>query len=792
MRTLRSIVALAIASPGLFAQCETAWQLLESEQSVAGKISSLARWDPDGAGPQPEQLIVGGQFSMVGSLAIANLALFDPASQTWSAIGGGTDGEVVAIERQPNGGLVIAGTFTQVNGVAAAGLAAWDGTTWSSLPGAAGTVRTLCHDISGNLIVGGLFSAVGGVTAQNVAVWNGSNWSAMGAGLAAGAFAANPGVHDLSVLTNGVLVAVGALSDPVATWDGASWTGLPTPPGQAHQLTEVAAEPSGSLLCAGTVSGSSSVVRWDGTSWSQLGNLGQGVSDVEVMPNGDIIACRNYSASGIYRWSGAAWITLGSYSILSGQTFALQSFPGTQPGQFFVGGTTDNIGSAFGSSLFFFDGNTFNGDDVSPNGLVRSMVAFPNGENYVLGDFTRIGGVNAPRIARWGTSWQAVGNGLPISANTVGKLANGDLVVPTMLGVYRFDGSTWQLMPGSNFEDQATVLLRPNGDLLVGGRFALRRFDGSTWTQIPGVNNVLDMENLPNGNVALTGKFFSSFPGINDHIAEWDGGSSWTALDPSSSLVHPHDLVVMRNGDLAVADPSQLGVRVFDGTNWSQLGALTGGVVTSLQKNAANELFAGGSFTADGTTPCLRVARWTGTSWSAIAGGSPANTVIIAPTANGDVLSLLYVLFNNFIASHRTACPASAVSYSPACAGAAGTSELKVRRLPLLGASYEARAIGLSNNVFVFDLYGLQAVNLPLSSLLQPALPGCVLAVDPIEVRLQSAQSSFTSSFAIPPQQSLVGFGMRHQMLLLDVGSLGNLLAASATNAILVTLGSPQ
>ena len=794
-RVLTVVFALAIASPSLFAQqCETNWQSQTGEQSVLGEVTCLARWDPDGSGPQPEQLVVGGQFSAAGSLAIGNLALFDPVTQVWSAIGGGTDGEVLAIEVQPNGGLVIAGTFTQVNGVTAAGIAAWNGTTWSGLPGAVGTVMALGHDSSGELVAGGLFSSIGGVAALNVARWDGTNWNAMGAGLAAAtSITASPGVHDLAVLANGTLVAAGVLAARVATWDGTNWTALPSPPGFVLQLTELAPEPNGSLVCGGMILSSSSVVRWDGTSWSTLGNLDSEVTDVELMPNGDVIACGNANTSGVFRWNGSAWSTIGSFSIFTGQAQALQPFAATMPGQFFVGGNNTSMGSAIGSSLFFYDGSTWVGDVAGANGFIQDLVAFPNGETYAIGSFTQINGINTPRIARWGTSWQAVGNGLPATVGTIAKLANGDLVASTQQGVHRFDGSTWQLMPGSPSQSDPTMLLRPNGDLLFGGQNSLWVFDGSTWSQIPGINRVLDMENLPNGNVVLTGVSLFSFPISNGRIAEWDGGTTWTALDPSFVLLNPHDVEVMPSGNIAVVDVSQNGVRVLNGATWAPLGALNGRV-NSLRMNAANELFAGGVFTADGSNPCPFVAHWTGTSWRAIAGGSPSNTTIIAPAANGDLLATVTIgsPFSQTIVSHRTSCPASAVSYSPACAGATTTSELTATRLPLLGGDYEARATGLSNNVLVFDLFGLQAVNLPLPNLLQLGLPGCVLAVAPIDVRMASAQSTLTSSFAIPSQQNLAGFDMRHQMLLLDVGQQNNLLAASTTNAILVTLGSPH
>jgi hypothetical protein len=785
------VVALAGTGTGLSAQCETSWQPQVGSQSVLGTIKAFARWDPDGAGPQPEQVVVGGLFSAAGGLPLPNLAMFEPLSQTFSILGGSPDGEVLAIEPLPNGDLAVAGAFTQIGGVTAAGIAIWNGSNWTGLPGASGTVMALGTDASGRLVAGGQFASIGGVSALNVAVWDGTNWNPLGNGLPSGnSFPASPGVHDFALLPNGEIVAAGVLTAQVATWNGATWTSLPTPPGLVLHVTELAVEASGTLICGGWILSSSAVLRWNGTSWTTLGNLDSEVTDVELLPNGDVIACGNANNAGVFRWNGTTWATLGAISIFGGgRVEALQEFTVSQPGQFFVGGSISTLGTATGSGLFQWNGSAFLGDVVSANGI-RKLTSFPDGDVYATGHFTQINGVTANGIARWGQNWQAAGTGLPSTASAVARLADGDLVAATQQGVYRLNGTTWTQMPGSPSQAIEAMLLRPNGELLVGGN-ALWRFDGTAWAQISGISQVVDMESLPNGDVVLSGISSFSFPISGGRIAVWDGNTTWTALDPNFSVFNPGDVVVLPHGDIAVADTGQNGVRAFDGTTWSTLGALNG-IVRSLQKNSAGQLFAGGSFTADGATPCNYIAHWDGLAWSPVAGGAPQVAWMIAPAASGDMLAVLSPspFAGQTLAAHRTACPATAQTYSPTCAGASTTSELAVTSLPLVGADYSARATGLSGNAIVFDLYGLQAVNLPLPSLFQIGQPGCVLAVDPIEVRMVSAQATMHSTFAIPAQPAVIGFGLRHQMLVFDVGPQNNLLAASTTNALEITVGS--
>lgn len=62
-------------------------------------------------------------------------------------------------------------------------------------------------------------------------------------------------------------------------------------------------------------------------------------------------------------------------------------------------------------------------------------------------------------------------------------------------------------------------------------------------------------------------------------------------------------------------------VNVFDGTNWSTLGEITGGL-TVIEDFAflGNDLYVGGVFNAAGGVPAGGLARWDGKSWSGVGG----------------------------------------------------------------------------------------------------------------------------------------------------------------------------
>ena len=109
----------------------------------------MEQWDPDGAGPLPAYVVVGGQFGQAGSVAVDNLALWNTATKTFASIGNGPglNGAVHALMVDGNGHLVVGGEFTTVGGVAARSLARWDGAAWHAYgTGVNGKVLSLLAD----------------------------------------------------------------------------------------------------------------------------------------------------------------------------------------------------------------------------------------------------------------------------------------------------------------------------------------------------------------------------------------------------------------------------------------------------------------------------------------------------------------------------------------------------------------------------------------------------------------------------------------------------------------------
>jgi len=147
---------------------------------LSGRASTVVRFRPppvsalllDGG-----DLFVGGDFAKAGNAAATNLARWNGTE--WFPVGEGVTGRsalapppaVRAFLKNSNE-LLVAGSFVQAGDVPANGLAAWDGTNWSSLASGSTTpveIAALARR-SGQLFVGGRFQNVGGRPAANFSI----------------------------------------------------------------------------------------------------------------------------------------------------------------------------------------------------------------------------------------------------------------------------------------------------------------------------------------------------------------------------------------------------------------------------------------------------------------------------------------------------------------------------------------------------------------------------------------------------------------------------------------------
>jgi hypothetical protein len=140
-----------------------------------------------------DDVYVGGLFSAVDGLSVNNIARWNSATSTWSALGEGVAGYVYAIAVSGSD-VYVGGLFNSVVGYPSVpntlNIAKWNGSSWSAVgEGVMGYVYAIA--VSGSdVYVGGRFDSVVGYPSTpdtyNIARWNTTSktWSALGQGVA--------------------------------------------------------------------------------------------------------------------------------------------------------------------------------------------------------------------------------------------------------------------------------------------------------------------------------------------------------------------------------------------------------------------------------------------------------------------------------------------------------------------------------------------------------------------------------------------------------------------------------
>jgi hypothetical protein len=239
--------------------------------------------------------IMGTSFGPFGVRAIIKYngslyvgSVFDPTKTftrwngtAWDTTGIAANAQVWALYEY-NGDLYVGGSFTQIAGINANGLAKFDGANWSAVgnfPFGYMIGVNAITSYNGELYVGGSFGDSLSNT-MNIARWNGSQWNTVGGGFHGGAAE----VECLEVCNNKLYIGgsftfgSGNVGDYIAQWDGTTLSGVGggvygVGNGQIHDLQTYHNE----LYAGGVFSSAGGVpaqyiAKWDGTNWCGSGD----------------------------------------------------------------------------------------------------------------------------------------------------------------------------------------------------------------------------------------------------------------------------------------------------------------------------------------------------------------------------------------------------------------------------------------------------------------------------------------------------------------------------------------
>ncbi len=619
--------------------------------------SADVHWDSRFTGPSgingavQAMAIIGSDLYFAGSFLTTdrvpanNIVKWNMIAQTWTPLGQGVDNQVLALAVLGSD-LYAGGDFTTAGGAPARHIARWNGSAWSTLgvspnDGTDGQVAALAVEGS-NLFVGGVFIYAGdSVLVNRIAQWDGSKWSPLGSGMDYPVYAlASVGS---SLFAGGNFLAAGGIrAQHVARWTGSSWASLGTAPndGVDGNVFTLAGAGSylyvgGSFTAAGAGVSANNIARWDGSSWTSLGNGFTGGSVAALLVIGKTVyAAGSFTATGIQTvnhiaaWdtASAAWSSLSNG--LDGTADALfmvgsDLYAGGDFTSYFNGSTpSPAIGAAVWSGSSWRSLTNAVGNAIVGEAIYALAMSGP--DLYIGGSFNIAGPLYANNIVRYNTttnSWHTLGNGA----------TNG------------VDGSVY------------AVAISGNGDVYAGGIFShaggspangVARWNGSAWSTLgtspnDGTNGWVQAIALSGSNVFIGGYFSMAGGATADFVAQWNG-SSWSPLGSGTNSI-VLGLAVLGSdlyagGYFTTAGGTAVNyVARWNGTSWLPLGTSPNDGVNDAVFTFAtmgSTLLVGGQFdhAAGSTIAANRIAAWNGTSWSAL--GNGVNSSVLSFTPN--------------------------------------------------------------------------------------------------------------------------------------------------------------
>lgn len=598
----------------------------DSPNGVDGIIHAITRWDPDAAGPDPELLVVAGSFTSIEGVPASNIAARDPRTGQWFPLGAATNGSIQA-------------------------LAVFDG----------------------DLVAGGYFTVIGGQSADHVARWNGAYWAPLGGGQAGAIRAFMPYQGDLLVAGE---VVVNAEPTGLARWNGDQWEWM----GYFNYPVVCMTEHAGELYVGGYfgyVDGQElgSVVRRVGSSWQMAGNGVAGNTTALASYGG-----RLYAASDLFcadpplacfrlgRLNGATWEEIPLHGPGDPPFAEIEAFH-LHGGELYAAGFFDQIGGAAAHNVARFDGGVWH---PLAGGVDHWAGALSSLEDDLVvgGNFSHADGDSANALARWtGSAWSSFGGGWSVRVNALTRygsrlVAAGDFEQSTRTAQRAYDIVAWDGLSFAAFGTGMNAPVHalesfnypgPFGDyeLIAGGEFtfaggvAAQRI--ARWTEDPagfppaawapmgaGLNGTVHALERFNGETYAGGAFTFSGQAVQ-RVARWNEASDvWeplgTGMNGPVFALREYNGALYAGGLFTTAGGASTGgLARWNGTSWSAVGGFFNGTVFALEVHEG-QLIIGGQYPGISGSPNL--ARYNGSSYSTLGTGG-TNAAVRALRSSG-------------------------------------------------------------------------------------------------------------------------------------------------------------
>lgn len=471
-------------------------------------------------------------------------------------------GNVNTIVLQPNGKILVGGSFTQVNGTLRSDIVRLnaDGSIDASLlvtiSGGENSVSRILRQSDDKIVIGGSFTQVNGVARQSVARLNSDG--SLDESFLASNIAANAQVFELALQPDGRLLLCGFFSingsqrknfarfNSDGTFDSSFVTVLDGLFGvDSSSVFTLAMQPDGKIVIGGSFTSVNNTSRnhiarlnTDGSLDSTFLATGSGadfnIFSLALQPDGTVLITGNFASfngtarNEVARLSdtGALDLSFNSGELLrSGFVLAMAT---QSDGRIVVGGTFITVNGTARSRIARLnsDGSLDNTFTTAVSDQVFAVTLQSDGKILIGGRFDQVSGVTRNQIARLNpnglldTTFLASGSGADGDVTAIvvqpddkiligGNFSHFNGVTRNRIARLNPDGSldTTFLAIGTGANDESSALaLQPDGKILVGGSFT--QINGATRNRIARLNS----------DGTLDTSFLSSSSGANDSV----------------------------------------------------------------------------------------------------------------------------------------------------------------------------------------------------------------------------------------------------------------------------------
>lgn len=593
--------------------------------------------------------------------------------------GNGTDGTVTDMVLVPRAGgdrLYICGSFTRVGGVAARGVAVFDGTSWApvgnwTMSGTPNAIEWFDDGTGGTIYVAGGFNDAPTLSIRNFAKLVGTSWVGVGGDLGGQVrdmIAYNDG-NGPALWIAGNLGTVGLdaqRTEFIVSWNGTSWRTFSAGPIGTLNLGYDPVRQRAVLFSGGNNPGSGlgDTWTWDGLVWTKSTATGpatrQGAQFAFDSVRSRLLMLGGGTGSNnppeapttLWAWDGSAWsvAAIAPMALQPALGFAM-AYDAARDRLVLFGGS---LGAGFQTNeTWEFDGTAWarRMPPVSPPGRVEHRMAYDAVRQRVV----MYGGTSSSQQIpndtwEWdGTTWSSIATpalGSLVGHSMVFDSARGRVLVTggsrnggtPATDVWEWSGSAWaQIAPLDStqnlpdgpvvFDSARNVLLLRSHSQGFAARTALRPSTGPLWTTVRqgGFNNeVVQLLTHDDGNgtrLYARGSFGLAQGMPAGRMARWDG-QLWSAFS-SNSFGSADQLVSVPSGPAAglwlSGSDGLAGANLFrwNGSAWMRTLAPTEGFYFASDFGAGMRLACVGLYHFDGFNAINgTISTFDGTAWS--------------------------------------------------------------------------------------------------------------------------------------------------------------------------------